>query len=240
MMRPLLRHVKDIAGRKLLQFPKWVHAAGSSNARAGRREISAAGGRAGRRFDTRPPLRGSYQQASLNAETLFALHRQSVFRYLNRVVGRAETAHDLTQEVFLRVARADVPDADASGHRAWVFRIARNLVLNHLRDGRRHGQSVELADVHAVQTATQEMGVAIRQALASLADIDRDVFLLRESAGLSYDEISAACDLTVEAVRGRLRRAREQLRDALSQEMSAARRGAVSTRSHWKDAGDDQ
>ena len=150
------------------------------------------------------------------AEALFALHRQSVFRYLSRVVGRAETAQDLTQEVFLRVTRADVPEADASGHRAWVFKIARNLVLNHLRDGHRHGHAVELVDVHAVAPATQELGVAIREALAQLADMDRDVFLLRESAGLSYEEIAAACDLTIEAVRARLRRAREQLRERAS------------------------
>jgi len=175
----------------------------------------------------------------VNAETLFALHRQGVFRYLNRVVGRAETAHDLTQEVFLRVSRAVVPDADASGHRAWVFRIARNLVLNHLRDGHRHGRVVELVDTHVVSPATQEVGVAVRQALAALADLDRDVFLLRESAGLSYEEIAVACDLSVEAVRGRLRRAREELREALGTELAAARRGTVSMRGRWRD-GDDQ
>jgi RNA polymerase sigma-70 factor, ECF subfamily len=166
------------------------------------------------------------------AEALFALHRQGVFRYLSRVVGRAEIAHDLTQEVFLRVARADVPQADASGHRAWVFKIARNLVLNHLRDGHRQGHAVELIDVHAAAPATQELGVAIREALAQLADLDRDVFLLRESAGLSYEEIASACDLTVEAVRARLRRAREQLRSTLDSEMTAARRGSVSIRRH--------
>ena len=166
------------------------------------------------------------------AEALFALHRQGVFRYLSRVVGRAETAQDLTQEVFLRVTRADVPEADASGHRAWVFKIARNLVLNHLRDGHRHGHAVELVDIHAAAPATQELGLAIREALAQLADLDRDVFLLRESAGLSYEEIAATCDLTIEAVRARLRRAREQLRNALDSELGAARRGLVSIRRH--------
>jgi RNA polymerase sigma-70 factor (ECF subfamily) len=171
---------------------------------------------------------------------LFALHRQGVFRYLTRVVGRAETAQDLTQEVFLRVSRAGVPEADASGHRAWVFRIARNLVLNHLRDGHRHGQPVELIETHRTQPATQELALAINQALATLSEVDRDVFLLRESAGLSYDEIAATCDLTVEAVRGRLKRAREQLRSELDTQMTGARQGFVSIRSGWKDSGDGQ
>jgi RNA polymerase sigma-70 factor (ECF subfamily) len=163
-----------------------------------------------------------------DAESLFALHRQGVFRYLCRVVGRPDTAQDLTQEVFLRVTRTRVPDADPSGHRAWVFKIARNLVLNHVRDGMRRGQPVALIDSSA--PATQEMAVAIKQAIGALAEGDRDVFLLRESAGLSYGEIAVACDLTVEAVRARLRRAREQLRDALDGPMRQGRRGLVAFR----------
>ena len=142
--------------------------------------------------------------------------------------------------MFLRVARAEVPSADASGHRAWVFKIARNLVLNHLRDGHRHGRSLELVEADAVAPPTQELGLAIRRALEALAEMDRDVFLLRESAGLSYEEIAAACDLTVEAVRARLRRAREQLRESLDGELSAARRGQVSIRCAGRLMGEDQ
>ena len=165
-----------------------------------------------------------------DAELLFALHRQGVFRYLCRVVGRADTAQDLTQEVFLRVARTRVPDADASGHRAWVFKIARNLVLNHLRDGARRGESVALVDTPS--PATQELALAIRQAVAALTEVDRDVFLLRESAGLSYGEIADACELTLEAVRARLKRAREELREALDGPMRTGRQGLVSFRGH--------
>lgn len=160
-----------------------------------------------------------------DAELLFELHRQGVFRYLCRVVGRPDAAQDLTQEVFLRVTRTRVPDADASGHRAWVFKIARNLALNHLRDAMRHGESVALVD--ATAPATQELALAVRQALAALPDVDRDVFLMRESAGLSYGEIADACDLSVEAVRARLKRAREQLRQSLDAPIRAGRRGPV-------------
>ncbi len=160
-----------------------------------------------------------------DAALLFTLHRQGVFRYLCRVVGRVDTAQDLTQEVFLRVARTCVPDADASGHRAWVFKIARNLVLNHLRDSARHGEAVALVEITA--PATQELALAIRQAVDALTDVDRDVFLMRESAGLSYSEIAVACDLSLEAVRARLKRAREQLRRSLDGPMRAGRRGVV-------------
>jgi RNA polymerase sigma-70 factor (ECF subfamily) len=161
-----------------------------------------------------------------DADVLFTEHRQGVFRYLSRIVGHTEAAHDLTQEVFLRVSRAPVPEADAAGRRAWVFRIARNLALNHLRDGQRRGETVEM--VETAQPAVQELRLALHQALASLQDLDRDVFLLRESAGLSYGEIAASCDLTIEAVRARLHRARLELRGSLEGPMRLRRARPIS------------
>ena len=143
---------------------------------------------------------------------LYSEHQPAVFRYLCRTVGHADAARDLTQEVFLRVARAKVPQADAAGLRAWVFTIARNLALNHRRDGRVR----EIGFVppsHA--PAVQELSVAVQQALDGLPELDRDVFLLRETGGLSYAEIGEACGVSVEAVRARLKRARVELRSAL-------------------------
>ena len=101
-----------------------------------------------------------------DAELLFTEHQRGVFRYLCRIVGRTETARDLTQEVFLRVSRSPAPDADSAGRRAWVFKIARNLALNHLRDTRHEAGTVEL--VESAEPAVQELGAAIRQALDGL------------------------------------------------------------------------
>jgi RNA polymerase sigma-70 factor (ECF subfamily) len=56
----------------------------------------------------------------------------------------------------------------------------------------------------------------LREALAALPELDRDVFLLREVAGLSYDEIARTSELTPAAIRSRLHRARQQLRAALA------------------------
>jgi len=158
-------------------------------------------------------------------DLLVAAHRQGVHRYLSRIVGSADAAHDLTQEVFLRVSRASVPETTAAGQRAWIFRIARNLALNHVRDARRRPEPVALVEHGAA--ATQEVRMAVREALAALPDLDRDVFLLRESVGLSYDEIAAACDLTAGAVRSRLHRARLALRGALGGHIDDRQSGGV-------------
>jgi RNA polymerase sigma-70 factor (ECF subfamily) len=172
------------------------------------------------------PSRGCIEVSVADADVLFAEHRQGVFRYLCRIVGQTETAHDLTQEVFLRVSRTRVPDADSASLRAWVFKIARNHALNHIRDGQRRPQLVEAAD--RSQPAVQELGAVLNEALAALSETDRDVFLLREAAGLRYEEIAAACELTVEAVRARLHRARQQLRSSLQGTLLTHRRRPVS------------
>ena len=149
-----------------------------------------------------------------DADVLFTAHRDGVFRYLCRIVGQ-EDARELTQEVFLRVTRAAAPETDDGGRRAWVFRIARNLALNHVRDDRRKGTTVDtVPDVGA--PPTQALAAVLREALDRLNPIDRDVFLMREVGGLSYEEISFACQLTADAVRSRLHRARQQLRASLS------------------------
>jgi RNA polymerase sigma-70 factor (ECF subfamily) len=148
-----------------------------------------------------------------NTDLLFAEYRHGIYRYLCRITGQSDTAHDLTQDVFLRVTRAGIPETDAGGHKAWLYRIARNLALNHLRDGTRRPARIPMVDRPA--PATQELSLALAQALASLNDLDRDVFLLRESGGLSYDEIAHTCDLSVTAVRSRLHRARLHLRASL-------------------------
>jgi len=152
------------------------------------------------------------------ADHLFVAHRHQVFRYLSRLVGQVD-ARELTQEVFLRVARGPVTDRDDAGRRAWVFHIARNLALNHVRDGHRHGDEVELSDRGS--PATQELAVALREALDQLPRLDRDVFLMREAGGLSYQEIARACELTSDAVRSRLHRARALLHSKLTSVRSA-------------------
>ena len=158
-----------------------------------------------------------------DAEALFAAHQSGLRRYLQRAVGHAETARDLTQDVFVRVAAASSLPAADSERRSWLFRIARNLAIDHQR---RHAVRFEIAAAprDTGQRAPQDTSVAVNEALAALEQLDRDVFLLREAGGLSYAEIAAACDLTVAATRSRLHRARLELRHRLRGPIAEARR----------------
>jgi RNA polymerase sigma-70 factor (ECF subfamily) len=153
---------------------------------------------------------------------LFAAYHSRLFKYFCRAVGQPEAARDLVQEVFLRVTRAAIPTAPDGAVAAWLFRIARNLALDHHRSRRRQPEPLELMDVTA-RSPSQDVGAAVNQALALLPDLDRDVFLMREVVGLGYDAIATACELTPDAVRSRIHRTRLVLRDRLAAPIATSR-----------------
>lgn len=157
-----------------------------------------------------------------DAEKLFALYQDRLRRYLGRACGETELARDLTQEVFLRVSRVAIPVAPENQQAGWLFRIARNVALDHYRQRSRRPEEA-LGAFDSAKGASQEITAALNQALSTLPELDRDVFLLREMSGLSYDEIAAACELSSDAVRNRIHRARLHLRDVLASSLSPLR-----------------
>ncbi len=159
---------------------------------------------------------------TVDPEALFTANHHRVFRYLRRAVGQSDTARDLTQEVFLRVSRAAVPRAGEREVTSWLIAIARNLALDHHRQRVRRPVPVALVDEDS-RPPTQDVDVAVNGALPTLVDLDRDVFLMREVAGLGYQEIARACGLTPDAVRSRIHRTRLELRRQLAAPIATRR-----------------
>lgn len=157
------------------------------------------------------------------SNALFLACHAGLVRYLTGAVGHPETARDLAQDVFVRVAAAQALPPTEDARRAWVFHIARNIAIDHHR--RQKLRRVEPITAEPVVEAggSAETALIVNQALASLDDLARDVFLMREMAGLSYAEIADACKLTPDAVRSRIHRARLELREYLQQPITAAR-----------------
>lgn len=159
-----------------------------------------------------------------DTEQLFAAHRQGLTRYLTRAVGHPDAAQDLAQDVFVRVAQAERLPEGTSAQKSWLFTIARNLAIDHhrrrsLRDA---GRMVPPASESA-RAETSHDSAVVNQALGTLDDLARDVFVMRELAGLSYAEIADVCGLTPDAVRSRIHRARLQLREHLRRPIADAR-----------------
>ena len=150
------------------------------------------------------------------AARLFERHHLGVFRYFRAATRSTSRAEDLTQEVFLRVVRALPRYRAEEREESWIFTIARNALLN---ERRARARSVAVADLEEGDRPTRVPVIGridLARALLRLDPLDRDVFLLREVGGLTYDEAAQACEITPNAVRSRIYRTRLALRSALA------------------------
>jgi RNA polymerase sigma-70 factor (ECF subfamily) len=150
---------------------------------------------------------------------LFERHHPAVFGYIRRRVRNPADAEELSQEVFLRAHKAWPRYAATGRDAAWIFRIASNVLSNFKRDDRRAPPVVSAVDLELEAPAGDADPNAkfdLERAIAALPEHEAEAFLLRESAGLGYDEIAAITGATTDAVRNRIFRARSALRTALS------------------------
>ena len=145
-----------------------------------------------------------------NAEDLFARHYRDVFRFLSHMTGRPDIAEDLVQDVFVRVVCALKNGGPVGHERGWIFCIARNLLADRRRDSQRRPETV--APQESAAKGSQGLAFDLRQSLERLPEEDREIFLLKEVGGLTYQEIAEGCRCTIEAVRARLYRTRIALR----------------------------
>lgn len=137
-------------------------------------------------------------------------------RRLARMVGDRETAEDLRQETLARAWRGGPRGAAAPVVRAWLHRTATNLALDELRRRKRRDHvplHAELADGATGQDAGRRDPL-LRDALAALTAHQRLVLLLRFEAGLSLREVGELLDLSEDAARKRVARARAAFLEA--------------------------
>ncbi len=136
---------------------------------------------------------------------VFRLNAPSLFRYLVRVSGDADTAADLMQETFVRLHDRGSLPGDV---RAWLITVAINLLRDDRRTAARRTHLAEKFNVDIMPAAfpapdavaeSQERRGAVRAALATLSERDRQLLLLRHE-GFSYREIAAATDVATSSV----------------------------------------
>lgn len=156
-------------------------------------------------------------------EEVFRRDYRLVVAVAARVLGSADAAEDVAQEVFLSFGRSSVPAAEARG---WLSVAAAHTALNTLRSGRRRSsreQAVAAADVVpdvADTVVTREERSRVRAALAALPRKQALALVLRHS-GLSYADVGAALDLSPTSVGTTVRRAEAALRKELSRHASS-------------------
>lgn len=149
--------------------------------------------------------------------TLFARWRTPIWGYLVRRSNDPEGSAELFQDVFLRVWRSAHTWQSDQRFRPWVFRVATNVLRDHLRASRREVDVVEIDPERAPTTGALESvaSVDLERAMGRLPDTLREAFLLGAVHGLDHNEVAAALDITPANARARISRARATLRELL-------------------------
>ncbi len=168
-------------------------------------------------------------------EELVVRYQARLLRVLEHLVGRREWAEDLAQEVFLRVYRRRQHYEPGAKFVTWLFTIANNVACNALRDRSRRpevnlagaesgplgGQPLDRlaqassGEMPARRLDKAEMHEMVRMALDELNERQRMAVLLNKFEGMSYADIARTMDMTTQAVKSILSRAREKLRQVL-------------------------
>jgi RNA polymerase sigma-70 factor (ECF subfamily) len=168
-------------------------------------------------------------------ELLLQRYRIPLVNFLYRMVRDSAQAEDLAQEVFLRVYRARKDYAPSAKFTTWLFRIATNLALNSIRDGRHRQMDVSIDQT--VDDGEQEQArldvadkspnvehrlleldraAMIRRAVDALPDKQRAAVLLHKYQEMDYSDIARALDCSESALKSLLFRAYETLRVQLA------------------------
>lgn len=160
-----------------------------------------------------------------------------VFGMLYRLTGSRETAEDLLQETFLRVVRMIAEYEHAGKFEAWLFRIAANLARDHARRARRRKRPValesfsrddgpgvvEVGDASQPEPSSElvqkEAGARLNACLQRLAEIDREIILLRHFSELSFREIAEVLQIPLGTALARAHRALKRLRAEFGEEV---------------------
>jgi RNA polymerase sigma factor (sigma-70 family) len=153
----------------------------------------------------------------MDVERLFTDHYEGLFRYLVRLTGDADLAADVAQETFVRLVERE---PDNTGIRAWLYRVATNLVRDDSRVRRRRLELLQATPGRVShgdpplqpdrELEIREKRQLIRVALGALSQRDQTVLLMREE-GFSHQEIAVAVGTTAKSVGSMIARALRKL-----------------------------
>ena len=158
-------------------------------------------------------------------ELLYKRHNDALFRYLFRLCHHRDTAEDIFQEVWGKIIKARENYRPTAKFTTFLYRVAHNCFIDHIRRNKRHTQIADVdpdqqadpGDLPEMQTERSLARSRLLEALQQLPDEQRDVFLLREEAGLNLDQIASITATNRETIKSRLRYATNKLRTAIDE-----------------------
>ena len=183
-----------------------------------------------------------YQNGDAAAfEVLYGRYKNALYHYFFRQVNSAGTADELHQDVWLNIVRSPSSFKQQASFKTWLYKIAHNRLVDYYRQQSKqplhlvHNDSdANLTDSSNEPSAaagdepdrslqSEQAGHALLQCLNELPDVQREVFVLHESSGLTLQAIAGIMDSTVESTKSRLRYAVKKLRHNMAQYMAVKR-----------------
>lgn len=147
-------------------------------------------------------------------ETLYRHFSTPIYTVILRTTGDAALSEDILQEFFVKLY-TNPPRSVPGKPRAYLFRMAHNLTIDHLRAVR---QTADLADyAHTIPASAADLTekLDLECAMAALAPEDRELVTLHVNGGLKFREVAAITSLPLGTVLWRYRRAIDRLRELL-------------------------
>jgi RNA polymerase sigma-70 factor (ECF subfamily) len=160
-------------------------------------------------------------------EELVRRYQRPITGYVFRMLGDYESSLDVTQEVFIKVYNSLTKYSPEYKFSTWLYRIAHNAAIDHMRRNSVTPQSIETENadgtfqiqIHSRRPSPEqdqerrEWRTEIDSVVRCLPTAYRDLIVLRHSRDLSYDEIAEVTGLPLGTVKNRLFRAREMMRE---------------------------
>ncbi len=162
-------------------------------------------------------------------EALLMLYEKRVYNIAYRYMGNEADAYDMAQEALIKLYRGVRSFKGQSAFSSWVYRLTVNTCLDGLRKRRKTPMSLDLALENGVMfeagegTAPEacalsiENAADIQRAICTLSDGHKEVVVLRDINGLTYEEIAYSLGISVGTVKSRLNRGRQRLKELLIQ-----------------------
>lgn len=154
------------------------------------------------------------------ASILFDRYNKHLYNFFVKIAYDRDLGHDLTQDVFLRMIRYRHTYRSTSKFKSWIFQIARNVYADHYRSNKimksdfdeveMIGQKVDAIDV---KMANDEREKLLYIAMYKLNEEQRELLLLSKFQKLKYDEIATIYDSTVGAIKVKVHRAINKLKE---------------------------
>jgi RNA polymerase sigma-70 factor, ECF subfamily len=162
-------------------------------------------------------LRGDKKQSEAAFTVLYNRYSSKVFSYCKCILFENEQSKDIFQETFIKFYKSASEGAYFSNVLGYLIKIARNLCLNYKRDKKVH-LSIDEFDIFIDEVSIRDEKELFELVLMAIDLMDlkhKEVFVMNKIDGISYEEISEILDISLSAVRSRVKRSKMKIIEIL-------------------------